>query len=150
MVAALINKVFDLGLADADVKLDLVLRNKHVMNSQLPGIFKKYTNPLDIKKMKRQRNEIIHRGRVKDEEVETFYENQNVLHAKRYSILNTNKISEEEYKQETAKQTRMLLDLASRKQAAYEAHYKTTLEMVAEVLSSLGRKATELSKTRTT
>jgi len=39
MVAALINKVFDLGFTDADVKFDPILRNKHVLNSELPGIF---------------------------------------------------------------------------------------------------------------
>jgi hypothetical protein len=146
MVAALINKVFNLGFADADVKLDLILRNKHVVNSELPAIFRKYINPLDIKKMKRQRNEIIHRGKIGDEEVQTLYENQNILHAKRYSILEANKMPEEEYKQQIAKQTKILFELALHKQAMYEAHYKTTLEMVAEVLGSLGRKAIELYK----
>ncbi|TAJ98372.1 hypothetical protein EPO44_11710 [bacterium] len=148
MVAALISKVFNLGFADADVKFDLILRNKHVLNSELPAIFKKYTKPLDIEGMKRHRNEIVHRGRIVDEEVKTFYENQNILHAKRYSLLNVNKMPEEEYKQESAKQTKMLFELASRKQAMYEAHYRTTLEMVAEVLSSLGRKAIELYKAK--
>ncbi len=150
MVAALINKVFDLGFADADVKFDLILRNKHVLNSELPAIFKKYTT-LDIKGMKRHRNEIVHRGRIMDEEIQTLYENQNALHAKRYSILSilrTDRMTEEEYKQESTKQAEMLFELVSRKRAMYEAHYKTTLEMVAEVLRSLGRKAIELYKAK--
>ena len=148
MVTALINKVFNLGFADADVKFDLILRNKHVLNSELPAIFKKYMKPLDIKGMKRHRNQIVHRGRIMDEGVESFYTNQTVLHAKRYSLLKANKMPEEQYKQESAKQTKMLFKLASSKQAVYEAHYKTTLEMVAEVLSALGRTALELYKAK--
>ncbi len=151
MVAALINKVFDLGFADADVKFDLILRNKHVLNSELPAIFKKYTKSLDIKGMKRHRNEIVHRGSIMDEEIQTLYENQNAIHAKRYSILSilrTDRMTEEEYKQESTKQAEMLFELALRKRAMYEAHYKTTLEMVAEVLRSLGRKAIKLYKAK--
>ena len=63
MIAALINRVFNLGFADGDVKFDLVLRNKHVQKSQLPTIFEKYKKSLDIKHVKRHRNEIVHRGR---------------------------------------------------------------------------------------
>lgn len=148
MIAALINRVFNLGFADGDVKFDLVLRNKHVQKSQLPTIFEKYKKSLDIKHVKRHRNEIVHRGRIIDEEIVTFYKNQNVLHASRYSLLRTSHISEEEYKKETAKQAEILFELASRRKAFYEAHYKSTLEMVAEVLASLAQKAYEQYKTR--
>lgn len=146
MLAGLVNKVFNLGFADTDVKFDLILRNKHVVTSDLPAIFKKYSKALDMKAVKRHRNEIVHRGRIMDEEVKNFYEAQNVLRAKRYSLLKSNHISEEEYKKECAKQTEILFELASREKATYEAHYNTTVEMIAEVLSSLGQKAIELHK----
>lgn len=148
MLGGLINKVFNLGFADPDVKFDLILRNKHVLNSDLPAIFKKYSKALDMKAVKRHRNEIVHRGRIMDEEIKSFYEAQNVLHANRYSLLKSNRISEEEYRKESARQTKILFELASRKKATYEAHYKTTLEMIAEALNSLGRKAIELYKAK--
>jgi len=146
MLAALISKVFNLGFADSDVKFGLILRNKHVLNSDLPAIFKKYSKALDITALKRHRNEIVHRGKIMDEEVKSHYKAKNILDAERYSLLRSAHISEEEYKKESARQIEVLFDLASRKKATYEAHYKTTLEMIAEVLDSLGRKAVELHK----
>lgn len=146
MLAGLVNKVFNLGFADTDVKFDLILRNKHVVTSDLPAIFKNYSKALDMKAVKHHRNEIVHRGRIMDEEVKNSYEAQNVLHAKRYSLLRSNHISEDEYKKECAKQTEILFELALRKKATYEAHYKTTVKMIAEALSSLGQKAIELHK----
>ena len=146
MVAALVNKVFNLVFAPADVKFDLIRRNKHIVNSELPAIFKKYSTVLDVNTMKRHRNEIVHRGRIIDEEVKSLYEAKNSLNAKRYSLLKSTHIADEEYKSESAKQTKLLFDLASRKKSKYEAHYKTTLEMIAEVLISLGQKAVELQR----
>jgi hypothetical protein len=146
MIAGLINKVFDIGLADADVKLELMRRNRHVKNSDLPAIFEKHSNALRMEGMRRDRNDIVHRGKIVDAEVKQFCDAQNVLRAQRYSFLRSNHISEEEYKKENAGQTEILFELASRKKAEYEAHYKATLEMIAEVLNSLGRKAVELQK----
>lgn len=148
MLAGLINKVFDLGFADADVKFDVIRRNKHVLNSDLPAIFEKYGKALNMKEVKRHRNEIVHRGRIMDEEVKIFYEAQSVLHAQRYSFLRSNHISEEEYKKESAEQTKILFELASRKKSECEAHYKATLGMVADVLRFLGRRAIELYKAK--
>ena len=149
MLSGLINKAFNLGLADIDVKFDRILRNKHVLNSDLPAIFEKHSKALDMKAVKHHRNEIVHRGKIVDKEVNDFWDAQNVLRAKRYSLLRSNHISEEEYKKESAGQTEILFELASRKKATYKAHYKATLEMIAEVLSSLGRKAVELQKPKT-
>lgn len=57
-------------------------------------------------------------------------------------------ISEEEYKKEIAEHNKKLSELASHKKDVYEAHYRVTLEMVAELLTVLGQKAVELHKTR--
>ena len=149
MLSGLINKVFDLGLADVDVKFDLILRNKHVINSDLREIFDNYRTTLDMKAMKSHRNEIVHRGMIKDQEVISFYKGRNALQAKRYSFLRTDHISEEEYKNESAQQTKELFDLSARKKAYYEAHYKATLEMIDKALACLGRKSVEPHKTKT-
>ena len=109
MVAALVNEVFNLGFAAKDVKFDLIRRNKHVVNSELPTIFKKYSAVLDMDRMKHHRNEIVHRGKIIDEEVRSLYEAKNILNAKRYSLLKSTHISEEEYKSESAKQSRIIV-----------------------------------------
>jgi hypothetical protein len=140
MLAALINKVFNLSLATIDVNLDRILRNEHVVKSEIPAIFNKHRKIIDVQNVKRHRNEIVHRGRILDDEIQALYEKRNVLESNRYSPLTRNKISEDEYKEEQAKQTKMLFELASSKQATYGAHYTATLSMFTEMLASLARK----------
>lgn len=49
MLAGLINKVFNLGLASIDVKLDSVLRNEHVLRSEIPAIFNKHRKAMTFR-----------------------------------------------------------------------------------------------------
>ena len=150
MLAGLINKSFGLGFADRDVNFDLLLRNQHVQNSELPVVFKRHAERLDLKKFKQHRNEIVHRGKILDAEIKTAHVNRNILDSKRYSLLSQTNISDEEYKKESAEQTKQLFELAAQKKEFYEAHYRLTLEMVSELLVVLAKKTVETCKARST
>jgi len=58
MIAALINKVFDLGFENQDVKLDLVLRNKQVRQSNVSAIFDSTRNMISFGRFKKHRNAV--------------------------------------------------------------------------------------------
>lgn len=146
ILAALINKTFDLGFANTDVTYDLILRNKHVQNSELPAMLRKYSGRLDRLNLKHHRNEIVHRGRILDKEIEAAHEDRKALVSSRYSFLNEKRISEEEYKKESEEQTKRLCELAAQKKDFYGGHYRVTLEMVSELLTILAKKSLDLHK----
>ncbi len=70
LLASLINAVFNLGIADRDVKEHLVLHNRHVQSSRIPQILQAYDNTLVIKDLKKKRNDVVHRGRMPDDDIE--------------------------------------------------------------------------------
>ena len=79
LLASLINVVFNLGIADRDVKEHLVLHNRHVQSSRVPQIVQAYDNSLAIKDLKRKRNDVVHRGNIPDEDVEQILMERNAL-----------------------------------------------------------------------
>jgi hypothetical protein len=140
LIAGLINKVFDLGLADEDVKFTVVMRNKHVMKSDLPAIIKKYTKPLQIPRLRKQRDDIVHRGKIIDEEIENVYRAWATLQAE------NDRQGGKGHNQMIARQIDEFTEIALRKRATYEAHYLGTVNMVHEILGSLARRTVETYK----
>jgi hypothetical protein len=70
LLASLVNAVFNLGIADRDVKEHLVLHNRHVQSSRIPQILQAYDNTLVIKDLKKKRNDVVHRGKIPDDDIE--------------------------------------------------------------------------------
>jgi Cthe_2314-like HEPN len=140
IIAALINKVFDLGIADADVKFDLVMRNKHIKNSDVSDIIKKYHKDLNIHEFTKHRNDIVHRGKTIDEELQSFYSGWRTLEG--WNNLQGGK----GHHLALAKETQRLYPMVLRKHARYEAHYKATLQLIDEILACLGRRTIETYK----
>lgn len=141
VIAGLINIVFDLGFMERDVQFDRIFRNEHVRKSQLPAIFEKHKKTLDWKRFKRLRNDIVHRGRLLDGELESLRDARNQLSARKYPSLLTQlpAMPEEEFKAESMKHMGSVIKLAEQRKSDYEAHYTATRALFADVLSELGR-----------
>jgi Cthe_2314-like HEPN len=123
MVASLINKILDLRLADRDITFERVVGHKRVVNSELSETVKQY-DEIEVKDFKHHRNEIVHRGKILDIEIEAARANRNALYSRRHPAFlfpNETRISEEEYKMESAEQTKQLVELASKKKSFTEA-----------------------------
>lgn len=98
MIASLINKSFNLGIAEKDIKLGLILRNKHVQQSDVANIIKTYSKDIDYDRFNQHRNEIVHRGRILDTDVLDLKAECNRLYSSKDSILTKNPITDDEYK----------------------------------------------------
>jgi len=79
VVANLVNKVYKLGIADKDVHLTMVLRNSHIAATELPKLLQKHQSAVRYSEFSRLRNDIIHRGVLRDERLDEIYGTANSL-----------------------------------------------------------------------
>ena len=146
LLASLVNAVFNLGMADRDVKEHLVLHNSHVKSSRIPQILLVYDNTPLIKDLKRKRNDVVHRGRIPDDDIEEILKERNTIDSSRYSLLKKNPISEEEHKRQIALLQQNLRALAKEKQDLWRRHHKQTIAMISEIAGELVLKTIDLYK----
>ena len=139
MIASLINIVFDLGVADGDTHFEVIMRNKHVQKSNMPEILKKHSNSVLPGIFTRHRNQIVHRGRIGDEDVMALRTEKIKLDSNMPSFLGETGKPSEEYERYRATFPNKLSDLARQKRAHYESHYTNTLNMVSEILVALAK-----------
>jgi hypothetical protein len=144
ITASLINKTFNLGLVEKDVRFGLVLRNSHVQKAGLASILKQHSKDIEYDLFSRHRNEIVHRGCILDKDVLELKAEWNRLHSRKYSLLIKEPISDDEYKTGTAELNKKTLEIAAVKQAHYRSHYEKTLALVGEMLGAMARKSAEL------
>jgi len=146
LLASLVNTVFNLGIADRDVKERLVLHNSHVKSSRIPQILQAYDNTLVIQDLQRKRNNVVHRGRIPDDDIEQILKERNTIDARRYSLLEKDPISEEEHKRQSALLQQKLSALAKEKQDLWRKHHQQTLAMLSEIGGELMLKTMDLYK----
>jgi hypothetical protein len=142
----LVNAVFNLGIADRDVKVHLVLNNSHVKSSRIPQILQEYEKTLLIKDLKRKRNDLVHRGRIPDDDIEQILGERNTIDSRRYSFLEKKPISEEEYKRQISLLQEKLSALAKEKQEIWGKHHQQTIAMISEIARELVLKTIDLYK----
>jgi hypothetical protein len=148
LLASLINAVFNLGIASRDVKEHLVLRNSHVNLSRIPQILKAYDKTLLIEDLKKKRNDVVHRGCIPDEDIEQIFREISTIDSRRYSLLQMNPISEEEYKRQISLLQQKLRTLAKEKQDLWRRGHHQTITMLSEVAGELVLKTVDLYKKR--
>jgi hypothetical protein len=146
LLASLVKAVFNLSMADRDVKLDRVLKNSHVQSSRIPQILQAYDNTLLIKAWTRKRNDVVHRGRIPDDDIEQILRERNTIDARRYSLLEKNPISEEEHKRQISLLQQKLRALAKEKQDLWRTHHQQTIGMISEIAGELTLKTIDLYK----
>lgn len=140
LLAYLINEVFDLGIAEKDVKLQLSLNNRHVQNSRIPQVIKEYENASVLRDLKKRRNDLVHRGKIPDVDIEKMLAERNMIDSRRYSLFKMNPISEEEYKAEKSLFQEKLWALGKQKQEVWEKHREQTIVMLSEIGRELAHK----------
>jgi hypothetical protein len=150
LLAYLVNAVFNLGIADRDVKIQLVLNNRHVQSSRIPQIIREYENSSVIKGLKKKRNDLVHRGKIPDTDIEQILGERNTIDSRRYSILQMDQISEEEYKKQSSILQEKLSVLAKEKQELWREHHQQTITMLSEIGGELALKTIESYKQRAT
>lgn len=146
LLGCLINSVFNLGMADRDIKLQLVLRNDHVRSSPIHQLLKDYESALLIENLREKRNDLVHRGKIPDEDVEQILVERNRIDSRRYSFLQENPISEGEHKKELSLLQERLTGLANKKQDEWRKHHQQTLVTLSAIGGELMLKTIELYK----
>ena len=73
VLAALINEVYQLGYASQDIELSAVLRNRRVIHTELPPLIRGYAGPLRVSHFSRLRNDIVHRGILRDPRIDELW-----------------------------------------------------------------------------
>lgn len=128
-LAALISEVHELGIDPRDINLTMVMRNTHVLQSDLPTILDRYASRLHYAKYADLRNQIVHRGHLEDQDLLTFEgARQRVLINRRFGV-----------RDETT-DTDILAKLRSilaTKQSLYQEHLGATADMLHEMSTHL-------------
>ncbi len=143
LLAYLINAVFNLGIADKDVKVQLVLNNSHVQSSQIPQIIRAYKKSSVVKNLQKKRNDLVHRGKIPDADIEQILWERNTIDSRRNSLLQFDPISEEEYRKQSSLLQEKLSVLAREKQDLWRAHHQQTTAMLSVIGGELALKTFE-------
>jgi len=144
MIASLINKTFNLGIAEKDISFGLVTRNQHVQQSDIIDILKNHSKDLEYDLFKKNRNEIVHRGKILDKDVLDLKIEWNRLYSRKYSFFVDKPITDDEYKTASASLRDQTFRLGALKQTYYRNHYQKTLKVVAAMIGVMARKTIDL------
>lgn len=144
MIASLINKTFNLGIAEKDISFGLIIRNKHVQQSDIRDILKNHSRDIEYDLFNKHRNEIVHRGKILDKDILDLKIEWNRLYSRKYSLFVDEKITDDEYEGASASLNKNTYSLAALKQTYYMNHYKKTLEVVAAMIRAMARKTIDL------
>jgi hypothetical protein len=139
-IAGAVNKIFDLGIDDKDVKWNLVFRNQHVVETNLPKIIKKYAKSLNVEKMFTMRNDIVHRGILSDSEVINIIYKRNTLYSEKYSLIVENNISDDEFEKKNKELNEEIIQLSIKRHNEIKSHYQLTIDMINEIMKELGKR----------
>ncbi len=69
VLASVLNEVYDLGIAEQDIELGAILRNAHIVSSEIPAIVKRHAKNTRYSEFKRLRNNIVHRGKLDENDL---------------------------------------------------------------------------------
>ena len=145
----LINICFDLGMDEKDVSFGVVTRNQKVKETNILDIFKKHEKSINVRYTDRQRNDATHRGKLLDDEINEFRKKHNSLYSRKYSLLNIDPITDEEFKKELGTLNSELVELAKVKRNEYSEHFQKTLELNQDLVRELaGVTANEILSNR--
>ncbi|NUO09466.1 MAG: hypothetical protein HUU08_12445 [Candidatus Brocadia sp.] len=141
VMAMFINSVLDLGISEKDIGFGMILRNNKVQNTRIPEICKKHAKLLNLGYMDGARNDAVHRGKLRDAEVNELKNRRNVIQSKRFSLLvpEAEKMSDDEYKSEMNEFYKELSLMVSKKKDEYTKHYEGTVGLLKEIAVELAK-----------
>ena len=132
LLARLIADVFDLGIADKDIRFAMVMRNRHVRNSALPALLEKRRCSLRPDYYLKKRNDIAHRGLLEDPELTRIEWARTAAAARRM-------LKGEPCALVDADVSSSLQEFLAGKQAEFRKHYDHTLATLDEVMLELAK-----------
>jgi hypothetical protein len=139
VMANLINYVFDLGIDEKDLKFGQLLRNRKVKLTKIPGICAKYASIIKIGNTDGARNNAVHRGNLSDIEVTELKNRKTKIQSKRFSSLELNPITEDEYKKQMNEFHKELSQMVTKKKEEYTKHYELTMKLNEELSIELAK-----------
>jgi hypothetical protein len=139
LMATLINISFDLGIHESDISFGLLLRNEKVQNSRIPEICKQFSKKIDISKTDKLRNDAAHRGKLEDDQINDYQNQQNRLFAERFSLLREALISKEEFDKKIQELNAKLPALVASKKKEYSDHFHLTMTLNKELAAELAK-----------
>jgi hypothetical protein len=128
--AKLVNAVFDLGIDEQDIDLMTIFRNEHVKQSGLPEILEKYRAKIRHGDFSRLRNDIVHRGILRDPGLEAI--NSRLVRLKLLRLFDEAQAAEESKAIESD-----LHDYLLSKQSEFTGHSRDTIAMLEEMIGHL-------------
>lgn len=139
LIAIFIDTVFNIGNAPKDISFNSIIRNHKVQNSNLPAIIIKHRETIDISKSTNIRNEIVHRGKLLDDDTEEFVTRKASIESQRYSLLNPSdeKISKEEYKKKMNEFYEEFNPFIESKKKFLHEHLNQTLLVASDIFKEL-------------
>lgn len=144
LMANLINTSLELGIHEKDISFGMILRNEKVKRTNIMEICNKHSKSLDVSNTDRKRNEAIHRGKLIDEEVDKYRTKYNELFAQKYSLLNLNPISDEEFDKRLKELNEELTVLVNSKKIEYSEHLQLTINLNKELAEELAKLAAKI------
>jgi hypothetical protein len=142
LVAIVLNEAYNLGVSAQDVSFGSVLRNRHIMATAIPEIINRHSKTTRYEHFVRMRNDIVHRGRLKDDELLTIHSDLLTNLVGRSSV---EMINDEEAKRmalEAARsETGMIVrirELIGNRKREYAEHLAETRAFLAEIADVVG------------
>ena len=144
LMAKLISSGFDLELAEQDCSWGLVTRVDKVQRTNIPKIIEKHNGLIKSNVTNRFRNDIAHRGKLTDPDIERLQLAKYSIIDDRFGLLNTTHISEEEFKTRMNELHGEVATVANAKQEELQDHFEKTLSFYSEIGVELGSVAHRL------
>lgn len=139
LMANLVNASLDLGIHENDLSFGMILRNEKVKKSNIPTVCNKHSKTINVSYTDKQRNDAIHRGKLLDDKINEYRSRYSGLFATRYSLLNTDPITDDEFNNGLKELNRELVDLVKVKTEEYTSHFERTLELNKELAIELAQ-----------
>ena len=66
VVAVLINEIYDLGYAEQDIELSIILRNSHIKKTEIAKVISKHRKTVQHEHYANAPHDVVHRGKLDD------------------------------------------------------------------------------------
>ncbi len=140
LLASLLNEVFDLGIGEQDVEFGAILRNRHIVSTEVPQIVKRHAASLRYDEFARMRNDIVHRGKLGEKELDSIHGDFLMGIAKRIPVFtddDTIKASVTEAARKEANVETRIREFVEKKQSSYSQHLSATRVFLREIAGLL-------------
>jgi hypothetical protein len=146
LINVAISDALDMGLAEKHVSYSLLMSCAKFKRTDLPSVLQKHSKEINHPNSDQSRNLAAHEGKLSDLDVVDLKKRRDSTTARRYSLLCSNPINDEEYKSEMKVIQSELYSLVSAKKEEYSEHYKKTVDLYLDVGAEIANIVSETLK----